>query len=205
MGRFRHGPHSIRASLRHFLWAGTDGPARARVRWADCCAAKPERGLGLINPREALSSLMNKWVLPTLEPGHSALHLLIRHQLVGIQPPGTDRWPSTLHWTLLSRFKAPRGSLLWKCLTQGWRQLTPCLDVTSPTSFHEVLNVSLWWTTLFIGEAFGFSKARARPLAHCGLRCLCDLWQDGTMTLRPWADLQRAYGLLEVDQLTFNP
>jgi len=49
---------SIRASLRNYLWAGIDEHTRAWVRWDDCCANKSKGGLGLIDPKEALASLM---------------------------------------------------------------------------------------------------------------------------------------------------
>ncbi|KAG0605467.1 hypothetical protein M758_9G061900 [Ceratodon purpureus] len=102
--------NSIRASIRNYVWSGTAENARVRVSWTDCCAPKSSGGLGLIDPAEALASLMTKWILRALEPGRSALHLLLRHRLAKLQPPGPGRWPRTLHWTLTSGFRAPRGS-----------------------------------------------------------------------------------------------
>lgn len=145
-------------------------------------------------------SLMNKWVIRALEPGDSPLHLLLRHRLAGIQPPGSGRWPRSLQWSLLARFHAPRGSPLWNRLTQGWRRISPYVDASPPSTFDEVLNTSLWWTTVFVGIGFGFSKQRGRQLAHRGLLCLRDLWLAGSMTLRPWPELQQAYGLTDAER-----
>ena len=50
------------AMIRNFLWAGTDRPSRARVAWRICCREKKDGGLGIIDPNDAVCSLMCKWV-----------------------------------------------------------------------------------------------------------------------------------------------
>ncbi|KAG0623283.1 hypothetical protein M758_3G162400 [Ceratodon purpureus] len=190
----------IRASLRNFLWAGTEESSRSRVRWTDCCASKATGGLGIVDPDEALVALMGKWVLKGLEPGISPLHQLLRHRLAGIRPPGPVHWPRSLQYSLLARFSASQGSQLWQRLVQSWRLLSPLVDAVPPQNFEEVQNTHLWWTTHFVGQNFGFTEARASQLAQSGLSCLQDLWEPGSTSLRPWPALCRDFGLLEAER-----
>lgn len=184
----------IRASLRNYLWAGTEEASRARVRWEDVYAAKKFGGLGIIDPEEALIGLMGKWVVKALVPDNTPLHLLLRHRLAGVRPPGTGNWPRTLQWLLLTKFSAPQGSRVWNRLIQSWRALSPLIDATPPTNFKEIQNTNIWWTTQFLGHNFGFPQARARQLARKGLNSLRELWQEGSMALRPWEDLKLSFG-----------
>lgn len=64
-----------------------------------------------------------------------------------------------------------------------------------PLNAEEILNTSLWWTTRFVGENFGFTKLRAHTLALRGMQCLRDLCQEDSMTPRPWGELQPAFNL----------
>lgn len=191
---------SIRASLRNFLWAGTEEHVRARVRWDDCCAEKLVGGLGLIDPQEALTSLTNKWIVKAMVPGNSPLNILLRHRIGSIQPQDAGSWPRSLHWSLLPRFSAPRGSPLWNHMTQAWRRISPRIEATPPVNADEIQNTNLWWTTQFLGDNFGFTKQRARTLAHRGPQCLRDLWTDNSMIMRPWAELQQKFGMLETEK-----
>lgn len=50
----------IRSKLCNYLWAGTEENSRVRVRWDDYCAPKATGGLGLIDPDDALTTLMSK-------------------------------------------------------------------------------------------------------------------------------------------------
>ncbi|KAG0575769.1 hypothetical protein KC19_5G029800 [Ceratodon purpureus] len=143
---------------------------------------------------------MSKWALRALEPGNSPLQVLLRHRLTGFQPPGPGRWPRSLQWMLLPRFHAPRGPPLWHRFTQSWRIMSPHVDAVPPTSFEEVQNTSLWWTTTYVGHNFGFSEIRARQLAAHGLQCLRDLWEPESMTILPWEVLERRFHLREQDR-----
>jgi hypothetical protein len=110
----------IRASLRDYLWSGTEVRAIARVGWDDCCADKKVGGLNLI---EALVALTSKWVLRALEPGTSTLHILLRYRLGKLRPTRAGTWPPSLHWALTSKFYAPRGTRIWNRLIQSWKQM----------------------------------------------------------------------------------
>lgn len=89
------------------------------MRWTDCCAAKGAGGLGIIDHDEALTALMGKWILKALVPGTPPLHILLRHRLVSLQPRRLGAWPKSLHWALLAKFTAPKGSRLWNRMVQA--------------------------------------------------------------------------------------
>jgi hypothetical protein len=137
----------IRASLRDYLWSGTEGHAIARVGWDDCCAVKEVGGLNLIDPEEALVALSSKWVLRVLEPGTSALHTLLRYRLGKLRPSRSGTWPPSLQWALTFKFTAPRGTRIWNRLVQSWKRINKFIDAIRPRNSEEVLRVNLWWTT----------------------------------------------------------
>jgi hypothetical protein len=60
---------------------------KAKVNWNDYCDCKEMDGLGLIDPKKALSTLMCKWVLLALEPNDSNLKTLLHFKLVNACPP----------------------------------------------------------------------------------------------------------------------
>lgn len=126
-------------------------------------------GLGIIDSEEALTGLMGKWVVKALVSDNSPLHALLRHWLAGLRPPGSGMWPRSLQWALLAKFSAPQGTKLWNRLIQAWRLLSPLVEAQPPTTFEEIQNTQLWWTTHFLGNNFGFTHQRARQLSHNGL------------------------------------
>ena len=74
------------------------------------------------------------------------------------------------------------------------------MDATPPTTFEEIQNTQLWWTTHFLGSNFGFTQFRARQLARRGLWCLRDLWIPGTMELQAWPVLKDRFNLREPER-----
>ena len=171
--------NSICASLRNYLWAGTEEHSRARVHWTDCCASKEVGGLGLIDPHEAPNALTTKWIVKAMLPGPAPLALHLRHRLAGVQPLRSGIWPSNLQFALLAQFSASRGSPIWTGFIKSYRRFSPQLGVLPPRNVDEVRNTQLWWTIYFIGSNFGFSPTCARTLAARGLHCLRNLWNHG--------------------------
>jgi hypothetical protein len=129
----------IRGSIWNYVWSGTDVRTQARVNWDDCCAAKSHGGIGLIDPNEALTALTCKWIVHALEPGTSALHILLRHHLVHLRPTRTGTWPATLQWVMIHKLSAPRGTRLWNRLIKSWRVMNRFIQVVLPRNKDEVL------------------------------------------------------------------
>lgn len=139
------------------------------VRWNDCCASKEVGGLCIVDANESLIALMGKWIVKAMEPSSSFFQIFLRNRLLQVQPPGNRGWPPSLHWTLLAKFSTTTGSRVWNRLVQAWRSLSLQVYAIHPRNFEEVGNTQLWWTTHFLGAAFGFTEARVWELAVVGL------------------------------------
>lgn len=154
-----------------------------RVRWDDYYATKSQGGLGLIDPKDALTALMSKWVIKGLEPGSSPLHILLRHKLGHIKPNSAGTWPDSLQWPLLKKFSSPRNSGVWLRMIQVWCHMSPLVEALPPSNYEEVLGTSLWWTTHFFGHNFGASITQANFLARCGIRQVAYIWDHTNHSL----------------------
>ena len=53
----------IKALLCNCLWYGLENKAKARVSWDDCTMPKIVGGLSLISPKNAMKTLMSKWII----------------------------------------------------------------------------------------------------------------------------------------------
>ena len=53
----------IRGAIRNYLWSGKEQLTRTRVSWKECCVIKKYGGLGLVDPEDAKTSLLCKWIV----------------------------------------------------------------------------------------------------------------------------------------------
>ena len=65
----------IRGAIRNYLWSGKEQHSRTRVSWRECCLRKRDGGLGLVDPEEAKTSLLCKWIIKAMEPGSPICNL----------------------------------------------------------------------------------------------------------------------------------
>jgi hypothetical protein len=87
----------ITSLIRNFLWSNKEHKTRIRVNWGDCYVKRKNRGLGIIDPTDALKALLNKWIISTYLPSESNLQLLLRHKLSLFQPAKRLLWPPNLN------------------------------------------------------------------------------------------------------------
>jgi hypothetical protein len=83
----------IRATLRDFMWCGSDHNCRVKVGWYDCCASRKVGSLNILDLEEALMALIAKWLLKALALGTSNIQHLLHYKLMQIQPAGRGTWP----------------------------------------------------------------------------------------------------------------
>jgi hypothetical protein len=55
--------------MRNFLQGGGEFDIRAKVCWEDVCAPRKVKGLGIMNSKDALTTLLYKWVSYAFEFG----------------------------------------------------------------------------------------------------------------------------------------
>jgi hypothetical protein len=73
------------------------------VKWGDSRARKSFWGVGVVDPKETLETLLIKWVLYTLQFGFSNLQFLFRHQINAFKLNNRRKWGSNLNWALHHR------------------------------------------------------------------------------------------------------
>lgn len=143
---------------------GTSNRARSRVSWVNCCRAKKDGGLGLVNPLEAMMAMHTKWVLKACEPGESNLKTLIRFRLVNYQPYKGGRWGASLRWFIQKGHQAKFGSGVWKRTAIAWKSIVNDIKVAVPNNYDKWINLDFWWTPGFNMIGPNFSKNRAAQL-----------------------------------------
>lgn len=112
-GGTNKGVKKVKSIIMNYLAAGTMQKARIRVSWLQCCQSRENGGLDLINPEDAMHSLMLKWLIKALEPGKSNLHLLMQYRLGMCQPYSRGRWcPSLLEFFTMQKNQSKRGSMV---------------------------------------------------------------------------------------------
>jgi hypothetical protein len=59
-GGTKAGVQKIISKIRNFYWSGFVQQCRARVAWKMCCQKRVEGGLNLMDPMDALTSMMGR-------------------------------------------------------------------------------------------------------------------------------------------------
>lgn len=85
-GGTKAGIAKIRGQLFSFMWSGDVKRGRNRVNWISCCQPRAEGGLNLINPEDAVTALMIKWIVKACEPLTSNFHRMLRFCMSSFQP-----------------------------------------------------------------------------------------------------------------------
>jgi hypothetical protein len=80
------------SKVRNLFCSGSVSRTRVRVSWKTCCLRREDGGLNMIDPQEALTTLMSKWIVTALEPGMSNFKTLLRHRLNQLQPFSWGKW-----------------------------------------------------------------------------------------------------------------
>ena len=152
-------------------------------------------GINRIDPEDAVTTLMAKWLIKAFEPGMLNLHLFLHFTLSQYQPYSDGRWKNSLNYLTIQKYQAKRGSIVWNHVTPAWKALLPELQYIRPTSWEELMGCSWWWCPLALLIGPRFSKKRASILHKAGLKKYKDVWVQGRFMSAIEAQLR--YGLLE--------
>ena len=77
----KRGIASITRKVRQFFSSCTIQRTKARVSWQVCCLKRCNRGFNLINPNEAITTMMSKWIVAACEPGNSNFKAILQYRL----------------------------------------------------------------------------------------------------------------------------
>lgn len=180
-GGTKQGIARIKSTVANYLASGKASRSRARVGWIQSCQPKKDGGINLINPHDAVSALMTKWIIKAMEPGQSNLHLLLRHKLSQYQPYSGGRWSQSLEFFLVPQHQARSGSIVWNRVTAAWKSLRPISSYKRPQNWEELMNSSWWWCPAAPIIEPGFSRTRAAALHRARLRRYRDAWVQGRL------------------------
>lgn len=91
MGRSRIVFKRIKVLYHNYLWSGSKSTSRTHVTWDDCSMPKKVKEFNLILAKDAMKTLITKWVMLTLLMGKSNVQIILRipHQIVATFFP----WP----------------------------------------------------------------------------------------------------------------
>jgi hypothetical protein len=178
-GSTQQGVKRVHSAVANYFLSGTASRSREKVSWLQCCQTRKNGGINLINPADAMTALMSKWIVKALESGTSNLHLLLRFRLQRFQPYSGGRWDPSLDYFLLPHFQAKQGSRAWNRVGTAWRSLAKEVTRVKPKNFEEVMSESFGWSGFVSTIGPGFAKNRAAQLHKAGLRRLGDAWHGG--------------------------
>ena len=113
--------NKIRGAIRNYLWSGKEQQSRSRVSWRECCLKKKYRGLDLVDPEAAKTSLLCKWIVRAMEPGDSNLQVMLRFRLAYFKPQIGRSWGPNLDWFTNEQHQGFTESKVWGHIGKTWR------------------------------------------------------------------------------------
>jgi hypothetical protein len=160
----------IKSAVMNYMAAGTMQRAWIWVSWIQCCQSKEAGGLNIINPEDAVVSLMEKWIIKAMEPGNSNLHLLLQFRLGSYQPFSNGNWQPSLEYFTRQGHQTRRGSIVWSRISAAWKSLLSEVEYVRPKNRDELASYSFWHCPLAPTIGPIFSKTRAAGLHKNRLR-----------------------------------
>lgn len=152
------GIKKFKSLLMYHLAAGSVQRSRIKVGWLQCCQTRENGGLNLINPEDAATTLMTKWIIKALEPDESNLHQLLRFRLDNYQPYPRGKWRHSLEFFTLDKHQAHCGSIVWNRVSTTWKLMQQEIEYVRPQNIDELLNCSLWHCLLLSLIGLSFPK-----------------------------------------------
>ena len=161
------------------MWSGKDQLTWTRVSWQECCLKKKYVGLGLVDPEEAKTSLLYKWIVKTMEPGESNLQLMLRYRLARFKPKQGRSWGVDLEWFTCKQHQGVSGSKVWGHIGKAWKRMVNNTYQLPPRTRMELLHSNIWWSDGVELLKKGFSYSRGLELYRKGIRKVDDVWDSG--------------------------
>ena len=151
----------ITSFMCQYLRIGSESRCIYRVTWTYVCIDRNIGSLNIVDAKEVLHVLIEKWIFKVLEPGESSLQCPLLYCILNIISYERGNQRTSLHWVLTTNFHALRRSQVWNRIARSWKKLIDKIECVSPQSCKEVLTTNLWCTRTFIGHYFGFIATRA--------------------------------------------
>lgn len=114
------------------MWSGKEQIIRTRVSWQECCLKKKYGGLGLVDPEEAKTSMLCKWIVKAMEPGESNLQVMLRYRLTRSNPQRGRSWKVDLEWFICKQHQGFSGSKMWSHISKVWKNMAKSIYQLPP-------------------------------------------------------------------------
>jgi hypothetical protein len=106
--------NKVTAQIQNYLWMSENHSYHSWIAWPTCCLKKRDGGLGMVDPAEAVISLMCKWIITAIELGSSNFKRLLRYRLSMFQPYASGNWSPNLLWFIFPHHPARMDSKIWE-------------------------------------------------------------------------------------------
>ena len=144
--------------FQNFLWLGKEHRTQIRVSWHDCCVKKKQRGLSIINPKDAEIAL---WVVYAFLPGQSPI---IRYKLSQMSPSRETKQPQNPQWSLISHHTSTLGSRVWGRIHRALNRMCKQPQERRPLCKANTASFSLQQNLQFKVGVYNISHAKALEL-----------------------------------------
>ncbi len=104
---------------------------KTRVHWFYCCTNKDIGGLGLIDPKEAMDTLLFKWVIRALKLGNSNFKLLLCFKLTMCKSSKHMKWGPNVNWALVRNHNPSPKTKVWG-ISKAWKWMVEKFDFPPP-------------------------------------------------------------------------
>ena len=168
------------------------------MSWQECCLKKKYGGLGLVDPEEAKTSLLGKWIVRAMEPGESSLQLMLRYRLARFNPQRGKSWGVDLEWFTCKKHQGFSGSKVWGHINKAWKNLAKSIYQLPPRTRMELLHSNIWWSDGMELLKEGFSYSRGLELYRKGIRRIDDVWNSNRKDFLTWEVAQHKFNLTPV-------
>jgi hypothetical protein len=172
MGRFQQNFEKNKGGDSQLLWSGKEQLTRTRVSWQECCLKKKYGGLGLVDPKEAKTSLLCKWIIKAIKPEESNLQFILTYRLVRFNPQRGRTWGVDLEWFTSKLLQGFPGSKVWGHISKAWKGMAKRIYQLPPCSRMELFHSNIWWSDGVELLKNGFTYPRGLELYRKGIRCV---------------------------------
>jgi hypothetical protein len=179
----------------YFIWANKETKVPARVAWLTVCHRYRDGSLGIMDLKQALTTLLSKWIIQALQPNNSNIQLFLRYMLLSMQPYSGAKWLADPSWALQHDHKSKPGSKIWIRNSRAWKYIVKAVSLNEPTNFYGVLNRGLWLEGCLNLIGPNMSKARGRELFQMGMQAIRDVWNLEEGQLYNWEEITTIFYL----------
>ena len=147
------------------------------INWRECYLKKKYGRLGLVDPEQAKTSLLCKWIVRAMEPGESNLQLMLRFRLSHFKSQRGRSWGPSLDWFTNKQHQGFSGSKVWGHISNAWKTMVKGLYQLPPRM--ELLHSNLWWSEGVDLLKNGFTYTQWINLYRKCIKCVDDIWNSG--------------------------